>query len=992
MKQVRFGSFPLAEILPKEKDCLDKYLIKHFADNISFKDTITNLSVTKNTFYVGPTEIVKDLLKSRTGTGSGESFKFGDINSNTSHPANMKYLEVQKRAFNVISNFYFKLSDAPFYKGMTYYPIYIEKVEKSFTPISGKDIDQKFNYSFILLTNDLIHNKERKVDEAGVINFLYIYLHLFHSPFLLNEDLKYSVDSTTGLSSISKEHVVQVMKFYKLIQTYDLNPVKVFMSIYELIKVAKDFSMDFGNSNTSDRKFNTQLGNTLKNKMDKFNNPLFKNMLDKVIQEVTDLFHRNLIGGSRLSKEESLKHSNIMLHIINLVLKDKEIHDFVDNLQEGRFSRDSRMQAVADFHHYSNIINNFNELVAYNELGIQDIIKDMDVNFDKDLVIDNEDDSDLADQVSRLTGIIDRNNFDTAFSKFVMDFKTYSEIIIQKELSPVVSKLRHNHMNSVSGSDQIRSLGNSIKNHENQLRDFDITIGSLTQEKSFILSVSTNGTLGTREADRYQEIEQELINIKTQKNETIRLMQEDNAQLIIVNQQRDLALEKNEFKLPRLDNTSDLFNKIDESIGFIYGDLESLFMNPMVLQEMLSGKNYSYDSIPSNAQDLNNIFLSTPRTNDEMINSLYRQLYEDIQHTSEVLMNEIHNQVELLGGNITDIGSELSKEHIQANIIKSLGLRFFAVMKKYLRNISTKTNRILQYKSSLQGIHPMLGKMSKDPSNFKSFILSTNILSALYDLIFITQEKMFLSGLLKRPPRKLNNADAKSEFIVNNILGLQNNPTWVVGENKIRLLLPDYLALTGSQIVSEIPKAKLKQICNMDLKNWWKQNAMGTLNKLEGKNPELIKVNDELKALRAELSKTDREDKSTYQRIQLQIQDKDKEKLKIASHNPQDNTLGNVGMTFTSGGLSNYETLRSKAGFDKQSTPEEQERYDQLTPEEQAETKDPRRNDINSGFDDGINKDLIQQTQTQPLGGRFDDVHEDLMRKRLMDRAVFNRS
>ena len=95
MKQVKFGSFPLAEILPKERECLDKYLIKHFADSISFKDTLTNLSVTKNTFYVGPAEIIRGMMggHGNSGGSNAPTQRYDNQTSQNSIDAK-KYLDV----------------------------------------------------------------------------------------------------------------------------------------------------------------------------------------------------------------------------------------------------------------------------------------------------------------------------------------------------------------------------------------------------------------------------------------------------------------------------------------------------------------------------------------------------------------------------------------------------------------------------------------------------------------------------------------------------------------------------------------------------------------------------------------------------------------------------------------------------------------------------------------------------------------------------------
>ncbi len=1003
MKQVKFGSFPLAEILPKERECLDKYLIKHFADSISFKDTLTNLSVTKNTFYVGPSEIIRGMMNREQGQ------RYDNQTGQNALEAR-KYLDVQKRAFSVMGKFYTELTNSAFYKGLMYYPIYIEKVEKTMRGNrpdklvdikenqKGNDIDQRFSYSFVLLTNDLLQGTNRPVNEAGVINFLYIYLHLFHSPLLMSEDSSYSIKSTTGLASIDKDSIVLVMRFYKLIQKFDLNPVQVFLSIYNLINEARTFigeETQDGIINSSQKNFQKALGSRLMSKTSKFDNPQFKNILKDVVKTISKLYTEGINKNPSTTKNSIRDNAKVMLSIVETMLREREIFDFVDDLSKDRHSRDSRMQAVADFHHYQDIIGLFEALVQFNELDISSIIKDTNINFGSNIILDSSIE-DESERISRLIGVIEKGDFDTAFNKFYIDLNSFIHQSITNVLSVQFDKAAANKNARITKRTQhleqeVENLRLRMESNDNEI-DAHIMRINMLQSNPVVLS--------TEEAT---DLEDRIAAVQTLRVSNAGLIQQitDRESNITLYVTSNPLAEDNDAQRDAVTHnvSSNIFNNIDDALGFIYKDLENIFMNPIVLDKILhEGGDYTFDSIPQDASTLNGLLESHKHpgfgNSEDIVKTAYVQLAEDVEFLTESIVNEINNTAPNEGN--------IRENLIRENIIKSLGLRFFGIMKKHLRNIHGKLNKSMEYNNKLQGIHPLLGKMARDPKNFKTFILSTNVLSTLYHLIFITQEKMFMAGLIKRPPRKLNGADLQSRFIINNVLGLQNNPTWIIGENKIRLNLPDFLSLTGSPVQSEIPKNKLQSICKIDYKEYsWKSDYMGDLVPKLGDAPELKKIKDDIDSVDKKiefLNKKKVEDLSPAEKTNLnELKNKKTElndKLIKDTVKYGGVSLGNMGKILDKDNYSDFKSYSSgNSGSSNNSggsvTSEE---YDNLTPEEIAEKgiKDPKADELDHGFEPSQNENLdyVKQSGTANVGNYGDDIRMQMWDDKIRGRRA----
>jgi len=61
MKKISFGSFPFINIDRKTRNCLDKYLIKTFADQIVLTDIFKNLNSAKDFVYLTPEAIIDSL-------------------------------------------------------------------------------------------------------------------------------------------------------------------------------------------------------------------------------------------------------------------------------------------------------------------------------------------------------------------------------------------------------------------------------------------------------------------------------------------------------------------------------------------------------------------------------------------------------------------------------------------------------------------------------------------------------------------------------------------------------------------------------------------------------------------------------------------------------------------------------------------------------------------------------------------------------------------
>jgi len=967
MKLIKFGSFPLVQIQKKEHECLDKYLLKHFSDNISFSEAITNLSLTRDTFYITPAKIIQNMTQNNSSnvTVGGKQGIFTPNNSSNALGSLRKanktledqdgdennYIDSSKRAFRILKTFYLKLSTAPFYKGMVYYPIYMEKFTGN--QIKGKEISMQYKFNFILLTNNLLPSTthEMDIDENAVINVLYIFIHLFKSDTLFgNETTK------KNLTDFKKEDLIVVMKFYKLIQKFDLNPSSVFLAVYDIISFAnKKENLDnftdsvASNYSRSSGSSGTRLSSKSSKKFDP-DNTAFRGIIKKVAGVVK-------LEMIRLrTSSNSTQSSNIMLKVIQEILDHNEIYDFIENLNEKRFSRDARMEAVADFNHYQSIIKMFEELVKYNSLELRDIIQDHDINFSKDLIITKNNDV----NGTSLKGVIDRPLFDNSYS----NFQTHSLNVISNMMKNLIEA-------------QFTKANNIFHDFKN-----DPNYKNLIQEKLEAEDVLIQAQQARQIAENELAVAQQALNAnRTDANLNRAFLIVQNKRDVLaqtVNEKSGIAnaskskvddLEKG-IKANRkfikdkiIDGIASDTKNLIHSFGNIYEDLSNIFLNPLLLNLFiinpdlnkafdLSSMNLNCSTLRKLIEEVGTDKFRTSSSNEEqsisILKSMFSQLNTDINFLLDMYLNNIEtglniNKVDnynslangnefnnqknnmmdssidrLKSYNTVTIKDKLSiKDYEQLTetflnqIYKFLCTDVFKPMFLKIARVKTVTDTGALYSNELNEMHPLLGKMSRNINNFKSFIFGVTTLETLYDLIVHTKEQLFYTNLLSKPIVKLASPEAKIKYVIEHVLGLNQNAVWIIGNGKVRLNMPDYLSITGIPFMSSIKQSELRGVCKIDYKKWWSEQHMGSQYNHSG-----INNKREVEAL-DKAQKKYKTDKTPSNLKILNDARKALNEINSKMESSQGEDIGNIGLNITKEAKRTFETSGFKDEVEK---------------------------------------------------------------------------
>ncbi len=188
------------------------------------------------------------------------------------------------------------------------------------------------------------------------------------------------------------------------------------------------------------------------------------------------------------------------------------------------------------------------------------------------------------------------------------------------------------------------------------------------------------------------------------------------------------------------------------------------------------------------------------------------------------------------------------------------------VLKKFLRMFNVNViDKIVEYDQNISQLHPMIKKLikinngkGKDCQYFKSFIINLDLIEQLYRIKYISDTQKFLDGLIHAPVRKFNDPMNRIRVVLEDYLGLEFNPVWIISKTDIILSMPDHLSLTGTSVLSKVPKVELSRVCKIDIKDYWNPENMGKVAKLNN-SPKLKKLSGDLEKLNRDLEHRNQE-------------------------------------------------------------------------------------------------------------------------------------
>jgi len=909
----------------KTRVCLDKYLIKTFADQVVVTDIFRNLNSAKDYFYLTPDIIIDQLYNFKEGGSVGANAKqhgfvgTRGVNLNDNDlskadpnkffitedtimtlkteneifqiperisrniPSFLKqsslleeskkfikiddpYMNIIKRSFFILRNFYKKISTDPFYRDTVYLPIYSEKLDV----LNPKEQHHsQFKYSFFLLTNGLLNNiklDEISFSDTAVVNVLFIFSQLFPDK---------------PLYRFNEKDKDKILKIYRFLESTRMSPINFFVSVYRLIYI-------MNNANSI---------NDLKNELNKITNSQLKDVINpefilKVIEYISqqkdskDLFKIFKKHTYNL-KPDTFEKSNLLWKVIDEILKINKIESLFKNF-EGSISE--KYKILNERVKYQEIITLFDELVAYNKLTSKDIIQD--TNFELNFKVEiNNTKVAYNDQV-----IIQKLNM--AYSNFLNDSNKFVNALFDKEKKKLKldSATAEKMMSTKIKDSNINSLQERITRYEIELQRLQREYEGVDQQRRLELQNIMDVT------------SQKLMDLQAQLNA-------ENIGYNAINSMNNTAISTNvdtyRYELNQINSKiADIENKLRNN--FAAGDrspyvqnledeLRNLKQEKMDLERHLNS-NKEYKSLVSDSDKIENVslenakaelgelyiaiknllgnptgftlFINKPIVNideyyqrikthtaaadtDEMMyNSLLSDIDLAIMDVVDILYDNLEAQIEALyskkvlkdqnqsfgfgvvTGATDYIKKQLSLSGIKDELYNRLVLilinRVFKYFAHAFKRLKDKEN--LEFTQTLQGIHPVIKRLINNPENFKSFIFNFNDLIDLYDILYLTDVQKYLIGASNKTfsgstniPRKYNNPKNKVDHILEDVLKLKDNPIWLISKNTIWLSLPNYMSLTRNRIFGQVQKSDIQDYCKIDYKKMWTEANMASV-------------------------------------------------------------------------------------------------------------------------------------------------------------------
>ena len=883
MKKISFGSFPLTEIRAEDRRCLDRYLIKTFADNISISDAIRNLAVTKNLMYITPDALMEYWLNNKGG------FKNNTVSMND-RTSNNLYDQALKRAFYILKEFYKKIMHAPFYKEYIYYPIYVEKIEK--IGVGGnierdrQYTDVQMNYSFVILSNDLTKGlkvDEIKYDENASLNFLFLFIEFFSSPDALG-------GSIHDFGSKDYEFLI---KLYQFVEASGKDPIHMTIDLYKLLGLIKRATGDLKTGSTNPFSYDVKKGiEGLDNKMLK----KYRGMLRHKILE--------LAKKTKTSTSDKKLYKQAFIDIMDSIFKSEGLSGLYDGVDSGA-DMNQRLQYVYHSNKYREILNLAKELVEYNKLDCSDVITKDPMDFDFSVESGNF-------KIDTQRHVL-AQKYQTFFKVYVESISLYIKGIVGSLINEfnIDKAIRNREKGKAESTDRLirdkereltgaKKVLERLQNKEAFLRDQlqaaeNINNGDLTSQYSKELGNLMSGPLSAAD-NKVARLQKEVEQLKT----TADVLDGYNSKISIA------------FKTASQKMVDDVSKAVISSIAndltFVYDDGKSFFTDDLIAEGFLKlTKSSEYDFTEPSKFDnvLKDISKFKPTIEKDsgikepnpeyyaaqLIRSLdnaFDVLASDtITALSDVLKPSIHRTLrengtgenkdfdEYLNEILTDLFSNLydtntgmffsksKKEPFQKNLkIEIYRNRFLkhvlAKFKSYF-NMHKVTKRI-DYDENVSQLHPLIAKLIRQGRKcqyFKSFIINYDTCEQLYRLKFILDTQKFLAGIDNQPPRKLNSPMHKLQTVLYDYLGLKNNPVWIISRQNVYLSMPDDLSLTNTSILSKIPKTELMQVCKIKASDYWNENTMGRVAQLG--NKELARIYDRIDKLREQINDKQKE-------------------------------------------------------------------------------------------------------------------------------------
>ena len=767
MKKIKFGSFPLVDMAQHERQCIDNYCIKSFADLITMNTQMksTSRDVQK---YITPDVILK-------------YFKSGGI-TDSSNPAIKDNHEIKdkiktmKRAFKSLQNFTKIIQGNPFYKDRVTYPIYIEHENKN----------NSHDYDFILLANDLISKEildEIKYDDALTLTFLFIKDMLY--PRVPLSDVGTSAGSDNDSFTIRSD----IAKFIEFSKSNNTDPISAML---KLIKIA-------GAKKTSGVAGYSGLKSFIQQ--------------DKAInQSISNKFFK-LFGGDRRTGQ--IKDVNFLLNEI----KHINIADFFDDTQAINKSSHVRFNGIGPSPELTSDVER--QYLAQKTQDYNKILSMVDslINFNSAKKVMEDVDSAISDKTIKLKDAhgkdIDVNiDYDKIIGSLRNDyFEAFLINMIQK-LNTIQEKyLLKSGANGPGSKTDVYKIGES---NANDIEHYNLELASVDRKLNAIMN--GEGSYDQNEVDNlkgeYRRIENRLAQLNTNAM-FISAESREQEQKVLKNKKFESHLKYNiesvqseltgvlndiESTLYDVDKLQPLFDLIGNKNAFSKPELLDLFRAKKILGYNVEQLTIAiFDSMKDTITE--KAIHNQMRHGETITNSKYSE------DAVVKFMNKNQNAIESL---------------ITSTIQEQLYLLFKRLGREYGDKSLFDTQ---QYADLRTERNTIIRKTITNEDNFKTYILNETVILNLYNMLNHVDTQKYIAGLIAYPPAKINNELNIIKYMIKR-LGLENNPVFIIGKSSVILSQPDFLSLTGSSVFSKISFAEMQNICRIDYSQLWSNNQM----------------------------------------------------------------------------------------------------------------------------------------------------------------------
>lgn len=968
MKKISFGSFPFINIDKKTRTCLDKYLIKSFADQIVTTDIFANLNTAKDFFYLTPEVIINQLynfnkregnlrhpnmVRTRGVSGFNESTEIVDDNffkpikstskliiengdstdyciyennilltENNQYRVKDPYVDILKRGFLLLRNFYKKISSDPFYRDVVYLPVYSEKLEV-LNPSNMNN--SQYKYSFFILTNDLTKNlrlDEVSFNESAVVNALYIFTQLFPGK---------------KLTEFNEKDLDKLLRIYKFFEEYKVPPIQFFTMMYRLFYL-------FSKASSFDD-LKQEIMNLSKNPTFApiFNDNLIKALMSAVMDMKKidfDIIYK-LIKKLNIDYNLTLTRNNEakFWKVIETILNNKGIMSLIRNTTK---NYSDRLNLLKDNFKFRDIIIIFEDLVQFNKYNRDDILKDSNFELNFKLELNNENIV-FNDQIIK-------RKLDETFGNFLKDADSYVKKLFEQKTKDLVKNNKSvSYLGAMKAQAEMDKQVARYRELERQINDLQIQlsstndpnvqarlsnyINSLNQElQTLIPNLQSSGltndilSLANSEINQryYNELDKErrdldiqIANLKSQLaslNPTdptqAQQIRDINLRLKVMREQYNtlsgkiktiegagtaVKADANSYNYKYNDNNIGLKNAKTE-LGELYETIRRIFMNPTYFNLFLKKENLSNPDeflkfIEKQHQNEDDQLLATELADIDLalnevvdvITENFLQELEAFETNKAIEKNHLDNNgmfdkfIQSLKDTL--INNKQFKVVLKARLLKTLCLRVCKIFTTTFKRNITKGE--ISFKETTYGLHPLIKKLLKNPNNFKSMIFGFDELINLYDLLYITNVEKYLMqsavdynfNTTQRIPIKLTQVNNKINHILDT-LGIKNNPVWIISRNKIFLSLPDFISLTRERIFNSIPKEDIQNYCKIHYDKIWNEMDFGST--FGGKQKEYI---DKMKKIDKQLKEIEKKLKNKQDELKKAGKDKSKKAI-----------------------------------------------------------------------------------------------------------------